>query len=169
MIDKQPNELATPSGAAQIPVTSADQLHEGLILTGKGWQTVRRIVAVDGRSIHTVKLPYHVPAEHVHNLDRGSCGCSYRVSLIDPPAAAAGRTGDRKGILPQNGVVRTYIIEPMGRLEELDRWTVYRAASWVVIAPPDADGMWQQLMHVIPQLEPVWTVPQEMRFLLTER
>lgn len=152
------NEVLTPSGATQQPLLDRSQLQVGAILTGPAWSTARRIEEIDGNTLVLVKIPATPLARdrnHLHALvlhANTECACGYRRETI-------------VGVLPQrDGLARTYILLPTGPLVVPDPLTVYIGPSGQF--RPSPSGQWSSALPLIPQLEPLWTLPQPLRAIL---
>lgn len=154
------------SAATQIPLTTINQLRPGHILTGPGWTSIRRVLSIEGDVISLIKLPAPaIPPNHTHtftefrNSQCGGCGLMRRLSA---------------DILPQEGYVRTFILDVTSPIIEPDDYTIYLTAGGVELRVDEGRG-WQRIQQhrisqpnnnalpIIPTLLPVWTLPEELR------
>ena len=148
------DQLITLSGAIQVPLLRAEQLLVGSIITGRAWQRVAEVVELERGGIAiTRKLPHPLmPPHHIHAFTlfgNVQCECGLARDVI------------RTAFLPRAGdSPRTWILQPVGPLQDVDAFTIYCATSSRTMMQVDANGKWlHELVPVVPLLRPVWSLP----------
>lgn len=149
------------SGATQQPLLHADQLVPGAILTGIAFSNAWEVLWRQDNDVHMRMLRHEPPALCAeHRLQTFPTGtlrkCSVCGFAIESIAALLPSLADTP---------KAVVLVPTGPLVVPDRFTVYLLSTGQEVRLHDM-AAWSLEMPVIPLLHPVWSVPEELRFLL---
>lgn len=163
-------ESSVQLAGTQQPVVNINQLTVGAIITGVAMQFAWRILQIADGDVWMVKLPVTVPPCRTHQFQPYGRGQVCQTCQL--------RRQKLEDFLPRTeNKPRSYIITPAGELYQPEPFTLYGSLvregttpslKTVWLNSESTTPQWNETLPLIPALHVIWTIPSELRALVSE-